>query len=258
MIRVGRKKYVYVFFLTLALTACAPSTQPNLTSPPAAKSADPASPVAAPSPGAGQAFQQDFNLANRTLADSGESRYFILRPGYQLVLASGPTQLTVTVLNETREIGGVRTRVVEEREDKGGQLLEVTRNFYAIDPKTGDVFYFGEEVNDYAGGVVVGNPGAWSADGSRNKAGLLMPGQPVVGMRYHQEMAPGVALDRAEVISMSQTCKTPAGEFKDCLVTRESSDLNPAIEHKAYAPGIGLVQDQALSLVRYGYVNPSR
>ena len=42
--------------------------------------------------------------------------------------------------------------------------------------------------------------GAWLADkNDKNgaKAGLMMPGKPKVGMKYYQEIAPGVAMDRA-------------------------------------------------------------
>jgi hypothetical protein len=91
-----------------------------------------------PTAGASQAapdqggFQEEFNLAGRRLAATGESRYWILRPGYQAVFASDDTTLTVRLLDETREVAGVVTRVVEEREVKDGQLHEVARNFYAI------------------------------------------------------------------------------------------------------------------------------
>jgi hypothetical protein len=75
-------------------------------------------------------------------------------------------------------------------------------NFFAMDVNTGDAFYFGEEVDFYQRGVVTGHPGAWLAtDG--NRPGLIMPGNPVVGMRYYQEVAPGVAMDRAEILSTS-------------------------------------------------------
>jgi Peptidase propeptide and YPEB domain len=206
---------------------------------------------------AAQTFQDDFNLASRMLSDTGEARYFVLRPGHRTVLAEGDTQLTITVLNETREINGTRTRVVEERQETAGQPTEIARNFFAIDANTGDVFYFGEEVDVYAGGVLTGHPGAWLATGG-NRPGLIMPGTPVVGMRYYQEIAPGLAMDRAEVISTSDTCRTPAGTFAGCLVTRESSAIEDTVEQKAYAPGIGLVQDQALLLVSAGYVDPGR
>lgn len=200
-----------------------------------------------------QDFQEEFNLSARKLGPTGESRYFILMPGFQIVLAAGNTKLTITVLNETKEIGGVATRVVEEREEVGGELAEISRNFYAIDPATKDVFYFGEEVNFYKDGKVVDHKGAWLAYQDRNRPGLIMPGAPKVGMKYYQEIAPGVAMDRAEVVSLSETLATPAGQLANCLLSKEASALEPVTEFKTYAPGIGLVQDQALRLVSYGY-----
>jgi hypothetical protein len=41
-------------------------------------------------------------------------------------------ELTITVLNETREVKGTETRVIEERETFGGELVEISRNFFAI------------------------------------------------------------------------------------------------------------------------------
>jgi hypothetical protein len=200
-------------------------------------------------------YQQEFNLAGRRLAPTGEARYWILKPGYQAVLTSPDTTLTVRVLDETREVAGVTTRVVEEREVKDGQLHEVARNFYAIDPQTGDAFYFGEEVDFYENGRVVDHAGSWLAGGN-NRPGLIMAGAPRVGMKYYQEVAPGAAQDRAEVISTTGRCTVPAGTFESCLVTRETTPLEPDVaEEKVYAPGIGLVQDKDLRLVRYGYVS---
>lgn len=201
-----------------------------------------------------QDFQEDFNLADRKLTDTGESKYFILKPGFQTVYESQTEKLIITVLDETKEINGITTRVVEEREEKNGKLVEVSRNFFAIDQETGDVFYFGEEVDDYKNGQIVGHGGAWIAYEGENKPGLIMSGTPEVGMAYYQEVAPGVAMDRAEVISISETFETPAGEFENCLVTEESSAIERAVERKTYAPGIGLLQDQSLLLISYGYI----
>jgi hypothetical protein len=57
----------------------------------------------------------------------------VLHPdsGYQLVYKQGSTIDTLTVLNETVTIDGVETRVVEDREMKGSQLIELTRDYYA-------------------------------------------------------------------------------------------------------------------------------
>jgi len=196
-----------------------------------------------------QEWQEEFTLSARKLGPTGESDYFILTPGFQITLESQTEILVISVLDETREINGTTTRVVEEREHKNGELAEVSRNYYAIDPETGDVFYFGEEVDFYSQGEVSGHSGAWIAYEDGNKPGLIMPGRPEVGMKYYQEIAPGVATDRARVVSVKETFATTVGDFTSCLLTQESSQLSPTtIEYKPYCPGIGRVQDQSLLL----------
>lgn len=202
-------------------------------------------------------WQEEFNLAERKLEPTGENDYFILIPGFQITLESQSETLVISVMEETREIGGVTARLVEEREHKNGELYEISRNFYAIDPENGDVFYFGEEVDFYTQGQITGHSGAWLAYENGNQPGLIMPGTPLVGMKYYQEIAPNVAMDRAKVVSVTETFDTEVGEFKDCLLTQESSKIDPiAIEYKTYCPGIGLVQDQSLLLTGFGYEQP--
>ncbi len=202
-----------------------------------------------------QDWEEEFNLAGRNLTHTGKSEYFVLVPGFQTILESRNAKVTITVLDETKEINGVTTRIVEEREEKRGALYEISRNFFAIDQDTGDVFYFGEEVDFYRNGRIVRHSGAWIAYKGESRPGLMMPGVPEVGMKYYQELAPGIAMDRAEVISTSETLKTPAGELKNCLVTEESSKIKPTPkEYKTYAPGIGLVQDESMKLTSYRYI----
>jgi len=172
-----------------------------------------------------------------------------------MVLESQFEKLTITVLEETKEINGITTRILEEREERNGELIEVSRNFFAINRETGDVFYFGEEVNMFSAGQLTSHSGEWLAYEDNNLPGLIMSGIPKIGMKYYQEIAPGIAEDRAEVVSISATFQTQAGEFTDCVITQESSKIQPlAIEYKTYCPGVGLVQDQSLLLVRYGYI----
>lgn len=200
-------------------------------------------------------WQDEFNIAGRKLTHTGESEYFVLLPGFQTVLASREEKMTITVLDETKEINGIITRVVEERELQNGKLSEISRNYLAMDPKTGDVFYFGEDVANYEQGKIVDHAGTWKAFENGNKPGLIMPGNPAVGMKYYQELAPGIAMDRAEVVGISETVKTPAGEFRNCLKIRESSNTESAAnEYKTYAPGIGLVQKKDVKLIRHGYL----
>jgi len=201
---------------------------------------------------AGKAKWRDsFPVDKANLADSGKIPFFILEPGYRLVLEDGKDTLLITVLDETKVVGGVKTRVVEERETKGGRLAEVSRNYFAIDKTTGDVYYFGEDVDVYdKDGKVKSHEGGWLAGVDGANFGLMMPGQPKVGDRYYQEMAPKAAMDRAEVVSVTEECKVPAGTFKNCLRTRESSALESGSEEKLFAPGVGQLKDGGFVLAK--------
>ena len=201
---------------------------------------------------------QSFPVKPGDLATVGENSYFILKPGYRLTLEGkqdGQTvRLVVTVLDETKTVGGVETRVVEERETHGGALVEVSRNYFAIEKGTRNVYYFGEDVDVYKGGKIVNHEGAWLHGTSGATFGLMMPGTAAVGLRYYQEIAPKIAMDRAEILSITGQVTTPAGTFANCLKTEETTPLEPgAREFKMYAPGVGLIRDGSLSLV----TNPS-
>ena len=190
------------------------------------------------------------------MSTTGRNEYFILEAGFQLVLEGGDTKLQITVLDETRNVDGVLTRVVEEREWKRGKLYEVARNYFAICEQTKDVFYFGEDVDFYENDKVVKHDGTWQAGKDGAKAGLIMPGTPKLKMKYYQEVAPQVAMDRAEIVSLTETCKTPAGTFTKCMKVKEGSAIDPRMtEYKYHAPGIGLVRDEDLRLVKYGFIN---
>lgn len=200
-------------------------------------------------------WAQEFNLEKRTLDTTGENRYFVLKPGFQLVLEGDGEKIAITVLDETKQIGEITTRVVEEREEKNGKVVEISRNYFAICRETGDVFYFGEDVDIYKDEKINSHSGAWCAYEGNSKPGMMMPGTPSLGAKYYQEIAPGIAMDRAEIVSLSETLKTPAGTFENCLRTLETSALDPEEkEYNTYAPGIGSIQDEDLLLVKYGYV----
>lgn len=191
-------------------------------------------------------FTDTFLVDEKDLSSTGRNPYFILEPGYQLVLEGGviirKEVLTITVLDETKKIGGVETRVVEERETVDGKVKEVSRNYFAICRKTNSVYYFGEDAG-----------GAWIHGEKGARFGLMMPGTVLLAARHYQEIAPGVAMDRAEVMSLSEKVETPAGKFEKCLKVLETTPLEPDDKaYKIYAPGIGLVQEGGMKLVRHG------
>src|SRR5438874_10902001 len=81
----------------------------------------------------------------------------------------------------------------------------------------------------------------------------LFPYTTLFRSRYFQEVAPKVAMERATIVSVSETVKTPAGEFTNCLKVEETTPLQRfTTEYKYYAPGIGMVQDGSLKLVKVG------
>jgi hypothetical protein len=202
-----------------------------------------------------QAWTQSFPVKTSELATQGENPYFMLKPGYESTFEGKGSKLVITVLNETLTVGGVDTRIVEEREWSGGALIEVSRNYFAIHPATGDVYYFGEDVDMYKKGKVVNHEGSWRHGSKGATFGLMMPGTPSVGMRFYQEQAKGVAMDRAEIVSLTDKLTTPAGAFERCLKSKETTPLEKsASEFKIYAPGVGLVKDGDLVLVSHQYV----
>jgi hypothetical protein len=195
-------------------------------------------------------YRTTFPVDKARLSSTGRGRYFVLEPGIRLHLQHGQDTLIISVLNDTRVVDGVTTRVVEERETAGGQLTEVSRNFFAIDPATGDAYYFGEDVDEYKNGKVTGHSGSWLSGVNGARFGLMVPGSPKVGDRYYQEQASNVAMDRAEVVSVTAELKVPSGTYRDCLRTRESSAIESGSEDKWYAPGVGLIKDAEFVLAK--------
>ena len=210
------------------------------------------------------AWKSSFELQSCNFESTGANSYFILEPGHKLILendvgqGSEQLQLVITVQNETKIVNGTETRIVEERETEDGELVEISRNYFAVCRPSNDIYYFGEEVDNYEDGEIVNHEGAWLAGIDNARAGMIMPGKVEIGLKHYQEVAPGIAEDRAEIISLNDTLDTPAGEFANVLKTEETNPLKPEEkEFKYYAPGIGLIQDETLKLVNYTLPNIS-
>ncbi len=129
-------------------------------------------------------------------------------------------------------------------------LVEVSRNYFAVSARTGSVFYFGEDVDVYGNGSVANHDGSWLAGVNGARFGLMMPGEPRMNARYYQELAPRVAMDRAEIVSLCERVVTPLEAFTNCLKVLETTPLEPGREYKYYARGPGLIQDGDLTLMR--------
>jgi hypothetical protein len=196
-------------------------------------------------------WEDVFDVDKAALSATGTNPYFSLVPGHRLEYEGDGTRLVISVLEKTKSVDGVTCRVIEEREWEDGELIEVSRNYFAIDTKTKDVYYFGEEVDMYEGGRIVSHEGAWLSGRDGAKFGLMMPGKPTLGRAHYQEIAPKVAMDRAKLVDAKAKVVTPSKTFEDCIKYEETTPLEPkAKEYKYYASGVGLVQDSGLKLVR--------
>lgn len=158
-------------------------------------------------------------------------------------------ELQVTVLNETEVVGGITTRVIEERESIDGELSEVSRNFYA-QASDGTVCYFGEDVDFYEGGEIVSHEGSWRADDTGNRPGIIMPANPHPGMNFQMEDAPGIAEDEGTIVG-TESAEVPAGSFMEAIRIREFNPLDGDVGFKVFAAGVGLVKDGPIELIEY-------
>lgn len=209
-------------------------------------------------------FTTEFRFSDYAFKTEGANPYFILKPGYRLVLTGqedgARARLTITVLGSIErvfvpDIGTVRTRVVEERHFLDGVLVERSRNFFAICDKTNDVVYFGEAVDIFNSDGTITHDGSWRAGVDGAVPGIIMPGTFLLGARYFQEQAPN-AMDRAEHVAMGLAVATKAGTFQQCVQVLETTPLEPdASSLKVYCPGVGLVDDSGVTLVKFGFIH---
>jgi hypothetical protein len=213
-------------------------------------------------------FTREFPLASCWFASVGGNAYFPIIPGRQTYftnqdcVAAGRCdeleELWITVERETRTIRipvgrgskTLRARVMEERETADGELVEISRNYLAGCLPSNDVYYFGEDVDIYEDGEVVSHDGAWLAGRDGARPGILMPEDGfLIGSRYYQEVAPGIALDRAEHRRAWFSVRVPAGKFDDCIAVEETTPLEPgSVSKKTYCRGVGMVRDGDLEL----------
>lgn len=171
--------------------------------------------------------------------------YFALIPGTTFVSKGHDDEGTeinkVTVTDRERKVMGVSTRIVLDRVWLNGELIEETYDWYAQD-KEGNVWYFGEDSKAYKKGRVVSTKGSWEAGVGGARAGVVMRAHPQPGEPYRQEYRKGEAEDMAQVLSLSEEVRVPAGAYQNCLETKDWSAIETgSIEHKYYSKEIGNV-----------------
>ncbi len=179
------------------------------------------------------------------------NNYFPLIPGTTFSYEGEDEDGAVILVEEyvtdsTKVIMGVTCVVMENTEWEDGVLVEDTDDWYAQD-LNGNVWYFGEFVENYDDGVFEDNDGSWEAGVDGALPGIIMFAEPYIGVWYRQEYYEGEAEDVALVLSLTETVTVPYGTFTDCLQVAEWNPLEPGVvEHKFYAPGIGLLRSVAV------------
>ncbi len=182
--------------------------------------------------------------------DGVDNPYFPLEPGatfvYDSQILSPAEHDVVVVTNETKSILGVECTVVRDTVSVNGEVTEDTFDWYAQDIH-GNVWYMGEDSTSYSNGVVTSKAGSWEAGVDGAEPGIIMLAHPLSGLTYRQEYKAGDAEDMGTVMALDESVTVPAGNFSNCIRTKDWSPLEPGdVSYKYYAPGVGLVLEMLL------------
>ncbi|HSI80604.1 MAG TPA: hypothetical protein VK919_08140 [Solirubrobacterales bacterium] len=181
-----------------------------------------------------------------------DNPYWPMTPGtrwvYREVEGDAVMRVEVTVTARTKmTAAGIPARVVRDVVTERGTKVEVTDDWYAQD-SDGNVWYLGEDTAEYEDGKPTTTAGSFEAGVDGAEAGIAMPADPRVGLRYRQEYYEGEAEDEATVLSLDERVEVPFDRYTGVLMTKDLDPLEPAVnEHKFYARGVGPVLTLNLS-----------
>lgn len=199
---------------------------------------------------------------------TGQNRFLPLIPGTVATFVNAtdePETIIVTVTEDTREIEGIETVVVNDRVFEGlpdedgqpsGDPIEDTDDYYAIDNDC-NVWYLGEIAQNFEDGYLTDLDGSFIAGDEGAQAGIVMLASPQVGDVYRQEFALGDAEDAAEVLALDADIMVDGAIH---LLNVEGQNVNcngaclktedfignevDAVELKFYVEGVGFVAEQ--------------
>ena len=189
------------------------------------------------------------NLTPADFVDVVDNPYFPLPAGakweYEIRVGGKPTQTdTLEVLKDKKDVNGVQATVVRDTVSAGNKIVEDTFDWFAQD-KYGNVWYVGESVDNYIGGVVVSHKGSWQWGVDGALPGIIMWADPSAHLneKYRQEYYRGKAEDMGQVLSVNENLTVPFGSFDQVLKTLDFSNIESGQEQKFYAPGTGLLKE---------------
>jgi hypothetical protein len=154
----------------------------------------------------------------------------------------GLERIEVSVEADTRPVWGVDALVVRDTAYLDDVIIEDTWDWFAQDGE-GNVWYLGEETQEYEDGMPGTTAGSWEAGVDGALPGIVMLAEPSVGTSYRQEYLKGEAEDYGTVVSLDESVSVPAGgPFENCIKIRERSVVDPELdEMKYYCSGVGNV-----------------
>jgi hypothetical protein len=197
--------------------------------------------------------EYQINLTPADFVDMVNNPYYPLPPGAKWVFeireANGKKQTdTLEVLKEKRNVNGVQATVVRDMVSSGNKIVEDTYDWFVQD-KYGNVWYVGEEVDNYVAGVLANHSGSWEWGKDGALPGIIMWADPSVHVNeeYRQEYYRGKAEDMGQVLGVGESLTVPFGSFDQVVKTLDFSKIESGKEQKFYAPGIGLLKEMDLS-----------
>jgi hypothetical protein len=195
---------------------------------------------------------KDFHSTNFNNSTNVDNKWFPLVPGEHSVFEGSAIddgqrisrRVLTTVTDLSKEINGVNTVVVWERDYSDGEEVEAELAFFAQD-NYGNVWHMGEYPEEYEEGEFDKAPG-WLAGFKGASAGIAMRAEPRLGTpSYAQGYAPPPInwVDRGRVYKVGQKTCVPVNCYEDVLVIEEFERNKPgAYQLKYYAPGVGDVR----------------
>jgi len=157
---------------------------------------------------------------------------------YEAKTEDGIERIETLIPGWTKEIMSVETLVFWDRVYLDGELIEDTRDYIAQD-KEGNVWYFGENVDNYVGGLLTDHHGAWIGGVDGALPGIWMKANPKVGDEYRQEYYKGEAEDLGRVDAIDESVTTPAGTFTGCIKIFEWTPLETTTGYKYHSKVAG-------------------
>ncbi len=193
----------------------------------------------------------DYDSGNFENSTKIDNTWFPLRPGTQLVFRGStiegketvPHRVVFTVTDLTKQIDGVDSVVLWDRDYSSGDLVEAEIAFFAQDDD-GNVWQTGEYPEEYENGAILKSP-LWIHGLQGARAGLTMRAVAKKGTSsYSLGWGPAVGFnDRAKVTKTGIKTCVPLDCYANVLLMSEYNPDEPGkYQLKYYARGVGNVR----------------